>query len=119
MMRILVLTAVSLALASGCGSDEPTVREEVQETAGTEAVDVASEVTVVDNTICPVMRNTVAAGQHFDWEGYRIGICCPGCESAFRSNPEVYIPELLEDPGVSEELKAELSTYLETAPSTE
>ncbi len=120
MFKILLVTAAALAVANGCGGGEPTAREEIQETAETaEVADTAPEVTVVNNAVCPVMGNAVANGQYFDWEGYRIGICCPGCEASFKANPENYIPALLEDPGVSEEVKAELSTFLETAESTE
>lgn len=119
MLKILLVTAATFTIASGCGEGEPAAREAAQETTETATTaETAPEVTEVNNTVCPVMGNAVAMGQSFDWEGYRIGICCPGCEASFKAAPQNYIPMLLEDPGVSEEVKAELSSYLETAETT-
>jgi hypothetical protein len=114
MVRYIVMAAVVMAVASGCGSPEPAVQTEPQEITET-----ADEITMMNNSVCPVMGGPVSAGQYFDWEGYRIGICCPGCEASFRANPRAFIPSLLQDPGVSDEIKADLSSRLEETESTQ
>lgn len=112
MSRLILAAAVTIAFAGGCGGGE-----ESSATADATVNDVPEEVTILSNENCPVMGNPVAGGQFFDWEGYRIGICCPGCEASFKANPENFIPALLQDPGVSDEIKAELSSYLEESES--
>ncbi len=73
-----------------------------------------SAVVDVGNTKCPVMGAAVVSGQAFEWEGFNIGICCPGCETAFKGDPQAYIPFLLDDPGVTEAVKSMLSDHLES-----
>lgn len=111
MSKGLMVTAVLVMFSAGCGEATPQIQAEiVSETPDDTLV-------ALGNLYCPVMGGEVSTGQHFDWEGFRIGICCPGCGETFRADPRAYIPALLEDPGVSEELKARLSEYLDTAES--
>jgi putative hemolysin len=111
MFKGLIMTVALLAVSTGCGEATPAVQDEI--------VAETSDDTVValGNLYCPVMGGEVSTGQHFDWEGFRIGICCPGCGGTFTADPQAYIPALLEDPGVSEEMKVRLSGYLNTVES--
>ncbi len=110
MLRSLIVT-VALVVAMGCGGGGSPEEEAALPPADAGETDLIE----AGNTICPVMGAGVAPGQFFDWEGYRIGICCPGCETSFRNNPEIYIPVLLEDPGITEEARTGLSSFIETA----
>jgi len=102
----MIIAAAALAVVSGCGKEDPAVQ------ILTETATVNEDIDELGNSFCPVMGGTVAEGQYFDWEGFRIGICCPGCEGTFKADPQTFIPALLGDPGVSEEMKARLSEFL-------
>ena len=47
-----------------------------------------------ENTICPVMGNPVDPEIYVDYEGRRIGFCCPGCDRVFLEDPEKYLKKL-------------------------
>ena len=115
MFRIMSALAMLALMLIGCGNDNTPEAE--ADAAPQTSEEVAC--TEVGNSVCPVMGNGVVQGQYFDWEGYRIGICCPGCESAFRNAPDIYIPALLDDPAVSDEVKAGLSALVESAESSQ
>lgn len=107
MFHVIRAAAVVVLIAAGCGGEEESVA------SGMDTVPPAAEIEVLGNTVCPVMGADVVAGQYFDWEGYRIGICCPGCGGMFASDPQAYIPALIEDPGVSSVHARELSGLIE------
>jgi len=113
-MYRMMMAVIVLSLACGANDSDSQLSGDVQQTEGPESgiQSVDEDGTALNNTICPVMEAPVAAGQSFEWEGYTVGICCPGCAESFRAEPQRYITVLLEDPGVSQELKDELSTYL-------
>jgi YHS domain-containing protein len=50
-------------------------------------------------TTCPVMGGSIRKSLYVDHDGKRIYVCCKGCISAVKSNPEKYI-EKLESDGV-------------------
>jgi hypothetical protein len=102
--RIWFPTALAIMLIPGlcgCGQDgrgqtgdnpqDTTVSSTAPETP--QSIDLA-------NATCPVMGGPVAADLWFDWQGYRIHICCPACEGAFRDDPGRYVPALLEDESI-------------------
>jgi YHS domain-containing protein len=47
-----------------------------------------------ENTICPVMGNPVDPEVFVDYEGRRIGFCCPGCDTLFLEEPEKYLKKV-------------------------
>lgn len=47
---------------------------------------------------CPVMGNKINKKYFVDVDGNRIYMCCPGCESTIKKNPEKYI-KILEKQG--------------------
>lgn len=112
---IAVVAAVLMALAAACGGGEgeETAEEPGSQVAEQTVADRQEELVDVGNTLCPVMGGRVAQGQSFQWEGYSIGICCPGCGDTFKSDPQHYLPALLEDPGLSDEVRAGLSEHLQ------
>ena len=44
-----------------------------------------------ENAICPVMGNEVDPEVYVDYEGRRIGFCCPGCDKLFLEDPAKYL----------------------------
>jgi hypothetical protein len=98
----------ALAVSAACGGNrQPGEVSELR-------AEPEDHLVEVENTLCPVMGAAVVSGQAFEWMGFRIGICCPGCENAFESDPQTFIPFLLDDPGVSEAVKSMLSDHLES-----
>ena len=47
-----------------------------------------------ENLICPVMGNEVDPEIYVDYEGRRIGFCCPGCDTMFLEEPEKYLKKV-------------------------
>ena len=47
-------------------------------------------------TQCPVMGGAINRDFFVDVEGYRIYVCCPGCDDAIRDDPQRYIDEMQE-----------------------
>ena len=46
-------------------------------------------------TTCPVMKGSpVSKSLYVDAEGYRIYVCCGGCEKAVKANPAKYIAQM-------------------------
>lgn len=86
-----VLLATSLA---ACGpksatADEPTPAQ----------IAAAAKAAGTVNGICPVMlRLVVADGGTTDYEGQKIGFCCPPCPPKFRKDPERYMDAMRKDP---------------------
>jgi len=63
-MRHIVLTVVFCLLVCGC-SDAP--------------VDSTSSMQGVINTHCPIMKEKVDPELTVDWNGEKVGLCCPPC----------------------------------------
>lgn len=51
------------------------------------------------NAICPVMGGEVDKDDPIvlEYEGKRIGFCCPGCTNTFKKEPEKYMQNLEEN----------------------
>jgi len=47
------------------------------------------------NETCPVMGGKVAPGQYVVYNGYKIGLCCPGCEQTVVKSPDKYLAKLV------------------------
>lgn len=47
-----------------------------------------------ENRICPVMGNAVDPKVFVDFEGRRIGFCCPGCDEEFLKDPAKYLKKV-------------------------
>ncbi len=45
-------------------------------------------------TDCPVMGGTIDRDHFVDVEGYRIYVCCPGCDETILEDPQRYIDEM-------------------------
>ena len=58
-----------------------------EETAQTGVVDVG-------NKLCPVMGGPVNGKDFVIYEGKRYGLCCPGCDKTFLSDPAKYIAKV-------------------------
>lgn len=93
---LLVFTSVAMAHCGRCG-------------IGTEKHEHSEEATLdeagVINDRCPVMGGEVDddAPYTVTYEGKKIGLCCPGCVSAFDKNPEKYYKKALKNREVRDE----------------
>ena len=55
----------------------------------------AAEKTVdAGNKICPISGEPVSGFAFVTYHGKRYGLCCPGCEKQFLSDPEKYIAQM-------------------------
>ncbi len=48
----------------------------------------------VGNKFCPVMGGPVSGKNFVVYEGKRYGLCCPGCDKTFLSDPAKYIAQM-------------------------
>lgn len=89
-MRVLwVLSlAVFVGFATvGCDSEK-------QEPQRMEATQVAQIQKSAAQTTCPVMGGKINKDVYVDYEGKRVYFCCPGCETKFMEDPEMYIKQM-------------------------
>jgi hypothetical protein len=63
---------------------------------------------VKPQTVCPVMGGKIDKSQYIDVNGYRIYVCCAGCKSKIKADPDKFI----------EKMKSE-GIELEQTPETE
>ena len=56
----------------------------------------SSQTGIVDvgNKLCPVMGEPVNGKNFVVYEGKRYGLCCPGCDKTFLSDPAKYIAKV-------------------------
>lgn len=73
--------------------------------AGHERAPVADDDRPPENEICPVMGNPVDPKVYVDYQGRRIGFCCPGCDATFLQDPEKYLKKVDEELAAREEDK--------------
>ena len=83
-LRALTLVFVlgALLVFSGCGGESVA---EARSAAGTV------------NGLCPVREEPVVKGSYIDYEGQRIGFCCPPCSGDFRKDPASYLKKMRAD----------------------
>ena len=55
---------------------------------------VKNSIQDVGNKLCPVMGGPVNGKDFVVYEGKRYGLCCPGCDKVFLSNPGKYIVQM-------------------------
>ena len=60
---------------------------------GQSVVDARAEAGTV-NGLCPVREEPVVAGSVIDYDGQKIGFCCPPCSGDFRKDPETYLKKM-------------------------
>jgi len=110
LLELAILLAV-LLVATGCGGN----RQPAQ-TAQVPVTEPDSSPQVIDlaNATCPVMGGSVAEGSYFDWQGFRIHICCGGCENSFVQDPGRFIPALLQDESVDPAVREGLRQYCDS-----
>jgi len=60
------------------------------------AADEAAQTGIVDvgNKLCPVMGGPVNGKDFVVYEGKRYGLCCPGCDKTFLSDPARYVAKV-------------------------
>ncbi|MEI7751518.1 MAG: YHS domain-containing protein [Candidatus Omnitrophota bacterium] len=60
------------------------------------AADEKAQTGIVDagNNMCPVMGGPVSGKDFVVYQGKRYGLCCPGCDKKFLSDPEKYIAQM-------------------------
>ena len=68
--------------------------------AGASKAKVTAKAKVKAQTKCPVMGGKINKSQYADVNGKRVYVCCPGCISKIKADPDKYI-KLLEKQGVT------------------
>ena len=60
------------------------------------AADQKAQAGIVDagNKFCPVLGGPVNGKDFVVYQGKRYGLCCPGCDKTFLSNPAKYIVQM-------------------------
>ena len=60
------------------------------------AADETAQTGIMDvgNKMCPVMDGPVNGKNFVVYEGKRYGLCCPGCDKTFLSDPAKYIAQM-------------------------
>lgn len=111
--KIAAVALLIVAVACGAGEGQSANAPDSEDVTAQQEFETTEEVIAVGNSLCPVMGGQVVQGQYFDWNGFRIGICCPGCGDAFTADPQQYLPVLVEDPGISEDMRADLSELIQ------
>lgn len=47
-------------------------------------------------TVCPILLGPINGKTFVEYQGMRIGFCCPGCDETFLEDPEKYLAEMRE-----------------------
>jgi hypothetical protein len=81
------------ALLSKAAKTYTVVRQPVG-TAPTAPKAAAGLLVELGNTSCPVMGGDVDGKTFTDWNGLRVGHCCPGCSKRFLAKPEALLDEV-------------------------
>ena len=68
--------------------------EQKQEQAKPQEVKITAP--VIGQTICPVMGGKIDRKQFVDVSGFRIYVCCAGCQGKIAANPVKFIKKLQE-----------------------
>lgn len=96
-MTGVVVLGVSVGLlAAGCSKEEASTPP----VPGSDVKSVSPAVTApatgqrVAQTTCPVMGGAIVKSLFTDYKGKRIYVCCPGCVSVVKNDPEKYINKL-------------------------
>ncbi|MBI5154807.1 hypothetical protein HZA57_06180 [Candidatus Poribacteria bacterium] len=59
---------------------------------------MSGEIKLANNANCPISGNPVGsmqAGAHVDYKGYRVGLCCMGCEKKFLKEGDANLSKAL------------------------
>lgn len=107
------LALAILLVAAGCGAGGREQPSPVP-APGTGS-DSAPQIIDLANATCPVMGGRVAEGAYFDWQGYRVHICCGGCENSFVQDPSRFIPALLRDDSIDPAIREGLRQHCESS----
>ncbi len=69
-------------------AEKPVAEKPASETAATGVL------LDLGNTACPVMGGEVNGKTFTEWNGLRVGHCCPGCQKRFLAKPEALLDEV-------------------------
>lgn len=69
----------------------------VREPVGKKPIEPAGLLIDLGNEACPVMGGDVNGKTFTEWNGLRVGHCCPGCSKRFLANPEALLDEVAPD----------------------
>ncbi len=65
-------------------------------------------VTDVGNKLCPVMGGSVSGKDFVVYEGKRYGLCCPGCDKTFLSDPAQYVAKVNAAQSASQQMEKDM-----------
>ena len=92
------VAAAAIAAAvfvAGCTeSQAPAPTPEARPPAGATTGAEATVATAGNQTTCPIMGGKIDKRYYADYKGKRVYFCCPGCDEAFKKDPEAAIKKL-------------------------
>jgi hypothetical protein len=110
---LLVVALVSALPVTGCRGSGETQTPSASQTPATETESAVQPVDLA-NASCPVMGGPVTEGLYFDWNGFRIHICCGVCDDSFLQDPGQYLPALLQDESIDPAIRDSLRQFCES-----
>lgn len=95
----LMVLFIMLLCAAGfisCSKNEMKTKEETKAVSTPSSKSVKESTSLKPQTMCPVMEGEINKSLYADVKGYRIYVCCSGCISEIKKNPDKYIKKLQE-----------------------
>jgi len=98
-MKKLIVLALLAALAMPLTTSLVFTADETAQAGG---------VTDVGNKVCPVMGGPVNGKDFVVYKGKRYGLCCPGCDKTFLSDPAQYVAKVNAAQSASKEMEKDM-----------
>ncbi|MCR4317757.1 MAG: hypothetical protein NUW37_15555 [Planctomycetes bacterium] len=86
---------------------------EMRATAEPALAEASGEIIDLRNMYCPIQKGKTKADVYVDYEGFRVHFCCPGCDEEFLATPDEHLLALMDDEGLTPEVREKLNDYLE------
>lgn len=101
-----VIAAFTLAGCAKSGEAKPVKPKPAEATSTTMpettkangAPSTVAGLKMANNIVCPITGSKVGSmmkDAHVDYGGYRVGLCCPDCESKFMKDPDTNLKKVL------------------------
>lgn len=90
MFRLLVIFSGIIVLTSGTAKAETALE-------ASKKVVKKAENEKIEQKVCPVMGGKIDPELYYTYKGQKIYVCCPGCISAIKKDPEKYLKKVQKD----------------------
>lgn len=93
MIVVVALVVAAGMVVTGCGGKKEHKATDAPAVDDTKAA-------AAPQTECPIRGNAIKKDVYVDYNGKRIYMCCPACESKINKDPEKYIKQM-KDKGIA------------------